>query len=401
MIIDTTAHLTYCTNIHPGESWEEVFNSLKQYTLKIRRLVQHHEKPFGIGLRLSQKSAQELLAKDHLQVFKKWLNQHQLYVFTLNGFPYGEFHATVIKDQVHTPDWTTIERLQYTKNLMKILEYLLPSNLDGGVSTSPISYKHWFLNQDQKHQAKLKACEHFTDIVLQLIEIKNTSGKTLHLDLEPEPDGFLENTEEVIEFYENYLFKYGAKIISNTINCSLNEAVVYIKNHIQICYDVCHFSLAYEAPKFVLNQLTQHGIKIGKIQISAALKCKGTEHLNDKIKSLSQFDEPTYLHQAVIQTNDNQLKHFPDLSLALKEMVANDFKEIRTHFHVPVFLATYHVLQSTQDDIITMLKLWKENKFCNHLEVETYTWDVLPQDLKTDLAQSIARELNWVKTIIE
>ncbi|WP_346882316.1 metabolite traffic protein EboE [uncultured Algibacter sp.] len=398
MLISNQAHLTYCTNIHPGETWEAVFNSLKEYTVNIKERLTPN-KPFGIGLRLSQKSASVLLQDNNLVDFKTWLDSENLYVFTINGFPYGDFHNTVIKDQVHTPDWTTKARLDYTKDLMRILAYLLPEGQEGSVSTSPISYKYWFKSETELKNVKQKACNALMQIVLQLVEIHKSTGKLLHLDLEPEPDGFLENTQEVIDFYNDFLFTEGVLLITDTLRCNVNEAKTKILNHIQVCYDVCHFALAYEAPEFVISALQNEGIKIGKIQISAAIKCKKSNvvSVNDQQSCLQQFDEPSYLHQSIVRLKDGKLLHFSDLSEGLVAMNNDDFEEIRTHFHVPIFVSDFKVLESTQDDIIDALKLWKKQKYSNHLEVETYTWSVLPDYLQTDIGSSIVRELEWVK----
>ena len=397
MIVDNQTHLTYCTNIHPGETWEDIFHNLKTYTLDVKKQMAPNT-TFGIGLRLSKQSATLLLENNNLTEFKNWLDSNNLYVFTINGFPYGEFHNTVIKDQVHTPDWTTKDRVSYTQDLMKILAFLLPDNMEGSVSTSPLSYKYWYNNQNDLDNATQKTCKALIQIVLQLVAIKNTTGKLLHLDLEPEPDGFLENTQEVIDFYNHYLLTEGATVLKTALNCSADEAKEHILNHIQVCYDVCHFALAYESPDFVISSLQQADIKIGKVQISAAIKCEKSNAISiEKQQScLRQFDEPTYLHQSVVKLNDDSLVHVSDLAEGIALMSDDNFQELRTHFHVPIFVSDFQVLKSTQNEIIQALNLWKKTKYSNHLEVETYTWGVLPDHLQTDITSSIVRELNWV-----
>lgn len=398
MIIDNQAHFTYCTNIHPGETWNDIFDSLKNHTLKIKNKLSP-KNPFGIGLRLSQKSAVTLLQGNNLSNFKGWLDKNNLYVFTMNGFPYGEFHNTIIKDQVHMPDWTTENRVNYTKDLMTILTHLLPENMEGGVSTSPLSYKYWFNSKEAINNATKKACQSLIQIVLQLVDIKANTGKILHLDLEPEPDGFLENTQEVIDFYNNYLLTEGLNTLKAKLKCSDSEAKTHILEHIQVCYDICHFALAYESPEFVISCLQKANIKIGKIQISAAIKCKKSHDISIETQQscLSQFDEPTYLHQSVVKLNNNRLVHFSDLAEGITLMNNTNFEELRTHFHVPIFIENFQVLESTQNDIIQALNLWKEIKYSTHLEVETYTWGILPEHLQTDITNSIIRELEWVK----
>ncbi|WP_299554051.1 metabolite traffic protein EboE [Seonamhaeicola sp.] len=397
MTIENQAHLTYCTNIHPGETWDEIFGNLKNHTTKIKDQLSPN-KSFGIGLRLSQKSASVLLQDNNLANFKTWLDSNGLYVFTMNGFPYGEFHNTVIKDQVHTPDWTTKERVNYTRDLMTILAYLLPENMEGSVSTSPLSYKYWFNTQDEVKNTTQKACQSLMEVVLQLVDIKKTTGKLLHLDLEPEPDGFLENTKEVLDFYNDHLLKEGLSTVQSALNCSSEIAKTHILDHIQICYDVCHFALAYERPEFVISNFQNAGINIGKVQISAAIKCKKSDTVSVSTQQsyLRQFDEPVYLHQSVVKLDDDSLVHFSDLSEGIDLMNGANFKEIRTHFHVPIFVSDFQVLESTQDEIIDALKLWKDNPYSQHLEVETYTWSILPEYLQTDITSSVIRELEWL-----
>ena len=402
MIVSEEAHLTYCTNIHPGESWEAVFESLKTYAVEIKKNMVGIA-PFGIGLRLSRKSATTLLQDNRLVEFKQWLLANNLYVFTMNGFPFGDFHDAVVKDKVHVPDWSSRRRVNYTKDLFKILSYLLPDGMEGGVSTSPLSYRLWFPKGEGVEEVKKKCTSSLVKIIIQLSEIEKQTGKFLHLDLEPEPDGFLENTEDVIQFFEDYLFKEGVEELVDPLKCSKAKAKAIILRYIQVCYDVCHFSLAYENTEYVVRKLELYGIKIGKIQISAALKCvfESEKVLKEQQACLQQFDEPNYLHQAVVKWDSSQLSHYSDLSEGIEAMNDPDFDELRTHFHVPVFVENFEVLQSTQNDIIEVLEYWKNTKYCKHFEVETYTWTILPETLQTDLTSSVVRELEWVKSRIE
>tara|TARA_B100000809_G_scaffold49995_1_gene44971 strand:- start:56 stop:1267 length:1212 start_codon:yes stop_codon:yes gene_type:complete len=402
MNVSDGAHLTYCTNIHPGESWEEVFESLKVHAVEIKKRMVGAD-PFGIGLRLSRKSAATLLEDNRLVEFKQWLLDNNLYVFTMNGFPYGDFHDAVVKDKVHSPDWRSRKRVSYTKDLFKILSYLLPDGMEGGISTSPLSYRLWFPKGEGVEEVKKKCTSSLMKIVVQLFKIEKETGKFLHLDLEPEPDGFLENTEDVIQFFEDYLFKEGVEELMDPLRCSKAKAKATILRYIQVCYDVCHFSLAYENTKDVVEKFEQKGIKIGKIQISAALKCvfESEKLLKEQQACLRKFDEPNYLHQAIVKWQSGEFSHYSDLSEGIDAMNDLDFKELRTHFHVPVFVESYEVLQSTQDDIIAALDYWKEFKYSKHLEVETYTWSILPEALQADLTSSVVRELEWVRQELE
>lgn len=396
------AHLTYCSNIHAGESWPATFENLKTYTTKVKDGLT--KDAFGIGLRLSNEASLDILKGSNMEEFKEWLENENMYVFTINGFPYGGFHNQVVKDDVHTPDWTTTDRLEYTKRLFDILSELLPDGLDGGVSTSPISYRFWHKDNSTLDAAKEKACTQLSDLINHLCEIKKNTGKSLHLDMEPEPDGILETTTEFVDFFNDYMLKNGATRIMQAQNCDLAEAHNKVREHFQLCYDVCHFAVGFEKPAEAIARIEAAEIKFGRIQISAALGSGYIKEQSQRLmakEQLKKFDEPTYLHQAVVKTKDAGLKRFPDLGVALDELDSPENEEIRTHFHVPVFTQTYGQLVSTQQDIIDTLAVWSEKNFTNHLEVETYTWDVLPENMRTDIVSSVVRELAWVKETID
>ena len=398
------AHLTYCSNIHPGESWDETFHNLKTYTTLVSKGLT--EAPFGIGLRLSHLAALELIKETQLNAFQAWLREENMYVFTINGFPYGNFHHQKVKDAVHQPDWSTSDRLAYTQRLFLILSILLPEGMDGGVSTAPISYRHWHRTEKKLDNVKSAACEHFTELICYLKKIKDETGKNLHLDLEPEPDGVIETSKEFVSFFNDYLLIKALPEISNRLGVTENEANHIIREHFQICYDVCHFAVGFEKPAEALSRIKNADINIGRIQISAAL---GSGNIRNQSEpswvptELLPFDEPTYLHQAVVKRSDGKLIRYTDLGSALSSLNANAYAydEIRTHFHVPVFTETYGKLYSTQEDIIETLRLWLKNPFTQHLEVETYTWDVLPKNMQTNRVNGIIRELNWVKNTLD
>lgn len=391
----TAGHLTYCTNIHAGENWADHFTALKLNFPEIKKQLSPNA-PMGIGLRLSNIASIEILKDNNLPEFKEWLQLNNAYVFTMNGFPYGGFHNTIVKDQVHAPDWTTNDRLDYTLRLFNILASLLPKDMEGGISTSPLSYKHWFKSDAELSRAKFEATENILRVVAELNKIKQKTGITLHLDIEPEPDGILETGKEFIEWFENNLLPQGVSFFKNELNIPAAQVENLIKDHVNLCYDVCHFAIGYEPHEAVINELAKKGIKVGKIQISAALKASFDAASRQAILTeFDKFNESTYLHQVIARLADGSLLRYPDLPEALA--ATDNAKEWRAHFHVPVFSKDFGLLQSTQSDIIKVLHIQGQTPFTNHLEVETYTWEVLPDALKIPLNQSIIRELEWVK----
>jgi hypothetical protein len=388
-------HLTYCTNIHPGEEWSKVFSNLQQYIPELKAKIAPR-KPFGIGLRLAAIAAKELLEGNTLTEFKSWLAEHDLYVFTLNGFPYGEFHGKVVKDQVYVPDWSKQERLDYTLQLTNILAELLPAEMEGSISTLPLSYKPWFKeNQISQTSVINSASLHIAEVVAEMVRIHANTGKLLHLNLEPEPDGLIENAAEVIDYFQKHLLPIGGAYLGQQLEISQKAAEALLLEHVRVCYDTCHFAIAFENPVSVFKQFQAVGIQIGKIQISAALQVdvpKDAEQRRKIKEKLLLFAESTYLHQ-VVTSDSNQ---YSDLENALPDLENTTASQWRIHFHVPIFIRDYQLLQSTQDDIITVLELLQNHHVCNHLEIETYTWDVLPGEMKLDLSASIQREYEWV-----
>ena len=396
MQISPGHHLTYCTNIHPGETWAEVQRSL-QHVLAVKRQL-GHPGPFGIGLRLSAQAAQELAGPQVKRSFREWLAENDCYVFTLNGFPYGGFHGEVVKDAVHRPDWTTRERVAYTTRLFDLLADLLPEGLtEGGISTSPLSYGPWFGENTAARQAATEAAVlNLMEVVLHLVRLKERTGKSLHLDLEPEPDGLLNDSRDLIRFYTEVVLTTGLDWLHYQLRTTRAEAEAAIREHLTYCWDICHVAVAYEQPAEVLASMRAAGIRVGKLQISAALKAQLAEDRKDICRALAPYDEPIYLHQAVMRDRAGGLTAFPDLAPALAVLEEKKYDELRTHFHVPIYTDSYGLLRSTNDAIVETLRLWKADPFTHHLEVETYTWDVLPDHQRLGLTESIVRELEWV-----
>ena len=357
------------------------------------------DQPFGIGLRLSGEESCEVLENRNLGHFKQFLDEHDLYVFTMNGFPYGPFHGQAVKANVHAPDWRDEERVRYTLRLIQILEHLLPEGMTGGISTSPLSYKAWVDGSDRTWEI---LTNNVVRVAEELYRVKER-GVLIHLDLEPEPDGLLENSAEVVTFYQEWLLDYGAMTLAKRLDIGKGEAQEVLLGHIQICFDTCHVAVAYEEPADVLARFEEVGIRVGKVQISSALEVTLPEDKavrKEVTQNLQPFAESTYLHQVVQKNEDGTLTQFPDLPDALPHIQDPDASEWHIHFHVPIFTERFGKLSSTQAGILKTFDLLKEKPFTEHLEIETYTWDVLPTKLKVDLLESIRREYTWVLGVL-
>jgi len=396
-------HLTYCSNIHPGEKWDDHFRHLKKHLPELKNRLSP-DQPFGVGLRLSAKAASALLDPDTLESFRKWLKGKDMYVFTINGFPYGSFHGESVKDKVYAPDWSSRERLEYTLNLANILSDLLPAGIEGGISTSPISYKFWKKNASGYDGIFKTSAIYLAQTAHEMSLIEELKNKEIHLDIEPEPDCLLENSLETAGYFNNHLIPAGSHYLGKTFGYSQDDAVHILKKYIRVCYDTCHFALGYEEPKDVIDRFADSGIRIGKTQVSAALKVPldtSGKSRQDIASTLQSFDEPVYLHQVIERRSDNTFQQYRDLSQALSNIDDPNAREWRIHFHVPVFADHFDNMQSTRDHIEDGLKPLMENTGCKHFEIETYTWEVLPGHLKADITDSIEREYRWTLGLID
>ena len=311
-------HLCYCTNIHPGDSWAAVNANVRKFAPALRARFAPTGK-FGLGLRLSARDARELLEGGRLDEFRSFLDAEGVYVALINGFPYGPFHGTVVKADVYAPDWREEARVRYTLDLAQVLRRLLPEGLDGGISTSPLSYKLWLMTPT--HGDWETMTHNVARVAAALAEIRRETGRFIHLDIEPEPDCLIENSGEVVEFFERWLLPVGGAYLAARLGVDLAEAQRRLRDHVQICFDCCHFAVEYEDPLAALEKIAGAGIRIGRVQLSSALRVDLPPHPEQRAAvsgRLAPFAESTYLHQ-VVEKRGGCLHHFPDLGNALSE----------------------------------------------------------------------------------
>lgn len=393
---DGLFHLTYCTNIHPAEGWEAVLANLRRYAPALKQQLSPGA-PFGLGLRLSAAEAEQLLQGDRLEELRAFLAEHGLYVAILNGYVHGAFHRRTIKADVFAPDWRDEARVRYTLQLVEILRRLLPPGLDGGISTAPLSYKRWV---DAEDPGAWESITHsLVRVAEQLVRVRQEEDRLIHLDIEPEPDGLLETSGELVDYYQRWLLPVGAPLLAERLRISVPEARASLVDHLQVCFDTCHAAVEYEDAREALERFERAGIRVGRVQISSALKVPlpGDPARRAQLaRALEPFAESSYLHQVIEQREDGTLHHYPDLGDALPLIQEPAARQWRIHFHVPVFVDRYETFGSTQAEIRPVFERLKERPFTRHLEIETYTWEVLPPALKQDLLTSIHREYRWV-----
>jgi sugar phosphate isomerase/epimerase len=385
-------HLTYCTNIHAGQSWQDIRASLDEYVPAIKSTVAQSQ-PMGIGLRLSGEAAAVARQPEALASFRDQLSVLGAYVFTINAFPFGPFHGVRVKEDVYLPDWRDRERVAFTANSAAVLAGILPDGIEGSISTVPGAFKP----NGRSSEAVAAMARNLMMAVADLVDLKRRTGKHIALALEPEPCCFLETTDESIAFFEGALLKPETlDMLGGITGVGRSEAEILLRRHLGICYDVCHGSVEYEDTVAALDRLLAAGIAIPKIQLSAAMRIPAmTKGLIDAVM---RYNDGVYLHQSIVRRGDSLSRHvdLPDAVTAFGEGQADG--EWRIHCHVPVFLADLGEISSTRSDLVATLAALRQRTRSSHLEVETYTWDVLPDNIRTgSKSADIAREIAFCR----
>jgi sugar phosphate isomerase/epimerase len=388
MIVKTGGehHLTYCLNVHPGETWEDNFDAIRRHALTVRERV-NPGRAFGLGLRLSARATDTLWGDDQrVEELLEFLAEHDLYVFTVNGFPYGDFHGTRVKERVYAPDWRSEERVTYTNRLADVLARLLPQGAPGSISSVPGSYRQW-VNDGGDVDA---ICRNLAACVRHLAALEERTGRHIALALEPEPDCLFDTTSQTVAFFTGVLPDHPA----------IRELGSGWESYLGVCLDTCHLSVVFDDPAEGLKALSRQGISIPKIQVSAALRAVTGEETAEQLRA---FAEGTYLHQVRLRDRNGIPHHYPDLTeTALARVACEDGGEVRVHVHVPLYVEASGVLGSTGNDLTPAFFRAVDACGVPHVEIETYTFGVLPEALASlPVEESIAREYEWVLERLE
>ncbi len=384
--------LTYCMNIHPTQTYAETLASLRGPVRAVKAAFSP-DTPFPIGLRFSAETARTVLAEGKTPELAATLDDLGLLPLTMNGFPYGPFHGTRVKESVYLPDWRAVERVAYTRDLITLMSALNAPETFLTISTVPGAFR------PHGTGAEAAMAANYIASVADCIRIGREKGQEIALAIEPEPFCFLETIEETITFFETHLFsRASAGDLARQTGLDLSQAEEALRRHLGLCYDVCHAAVEFEDPAQNVADLAAAGVEIHKVQLSSALRVpSGSPEMR---AALAPFNEPTYLHQ-LISKGKTGLRRFADLPEALGPDGAADGEEWRVHFHVPLFVETLARFESTQQILRDVLALHRRAPLSRHLEIETYTWDVLPDGIRAEtIEEDIVRELTWVSDLL-
>jgi sugar phosphate isomerase/epimerase len=379
--------LSYCTNVHPGRTVREVEDGLDRYTVPVMRAT---SQPLAAGLWLARSVVTELLnGGGALDNFAEGLSRRGLSCHTLNAFPFGDFHSERVKENVYLPDWTTPGRLAYTTDCAAVLARLLPPGVNGSISTMPLGFRGFHHPAEFTH-----ACaERLVECARRLAEIRERDGKLVRLAIEPEPFCVVETTPEAVDFF---------KLLWRTAD-SMGAADA-VRTHVGLCFDVCHQAVEFEDVAESIRLLDREGIRINKVHASCALQLDDPRNNAKGRAALKRYVEPRYLHQTIAALPDGRHARAVDLNESLIEAPGEEFLSAaawRVHFHVPVDAERIGPLRTTRPALKEALAAVARLDYAPHLEVETYTWGVLPGEDKPDLVTGLTRELLATRALLE
>jgi hypothetical protein len=378
--------LAYCTNVHAGANFAEMFDNLQRHATQVRKL-RRQRGAMGIGLWFSNESVIDAARHNRQQQLREWLEKNELVPFTANGFPLRDFHQPIVKHDVYRPDWTSDERREYTLAVIQVMNAITRPELEISVSTLPLGW-----NDPLADDSFLRACaDNLKTVAGVFSELEQRSGRLAYLCLEPEPGCVLDSSDDVVEFFEHWLLRD-----------SQHEAVV--RRHLRVCHDICHSAVMWEPQKTAIERFAAAGIEIGKVQISAAIEANFVglpdEQRRSLWEALKSFAEPRYLHQTTVVGGDGQVRFFEDLPLAFEAMPDPTNSRWRVHFHVPIFWDAIGPLCSTRSQIREFVRGLDSSDAPKHFEVETYAWNVLPTThAPQSLAAGIAAEMDWFEAL--
>lgn len=368
--LGAATRLGYCTNVHAGPDLDTTLANLSLHSARVRHLLGADR--LGIGLWLSAAAARQALQGDGVERLRAHLADLGLSVFTLNGFPFSDFHEPVVKHRVYEPSWSDPRRLAYTLDLITLLHAILDPGEEGSISTLPLGWPAAPCSPVDLPGAAAA----LRTVAAHLARLEADTGRLIHLDLEPEPGCILQRSADVVRFWNDHILPG---------HDAADEPA--IRRHLRVCHDVCHAAVMFEPQRDALETYRSAGIGVGKVQVSSALVTTG-----DHLDALAAFQEPRYLHQTSVR-HAGADTFYEDLPLAI---TAHPTGEWRVHFHVPIHLPSIGLLGTSQADIAEAITLAKSHG-TRHFEVETYAWTVLPPHLRpADLSGGIAHELRWL-----
>jgi hypothetical protein len=370
--------LGYCANVHPGESLSAVLHAVNHFAAGVRGELAVEQ--LALGLWLSRSALSELESTG-LGPLTAALQNAGICVGSLNGFPYGDFHAEVVKRRVYHPDLGSDARRDYLLGLARVLAAVMPSDLaEGTISTLPVGHRAEAPDASILRRAEgtsgaadsgwparaERAALQLCGLCEDLARLRDQTGRSIRICLEPEPGCWLETTRDAVAFFTEQLPRMARQ---------LGVPSALLDQHLGLCYDTCHQAVCFESARDSIAELHAAGIRIGKAQLSSAIEVADPND-PELLAALMRFDEPRFLHQVRTLREDGSLASADDLCEVAS--LPRDHAW-RVHFHVPIHRALFGRITTTRAFLAEALPALCALPQLPHLEVETYTWSVLPE----------------------
>jgi sugar phosphate isomerase/epimerase len=395
MRLSSGRHLGYCTNVHAYADLAGLVAALETGAAPLRTALVaagrlDADAPLGVGLWLPATAARQVA--DDPAPLRERLRRLRLYAFTVNAFPWGDFHGARVKDAVFRPSWAERERLDYTLAAARALAALLPDGVDGSLSTHSGGYKPWHAaDAGARARHTAAATTNLLTAADGLARLQADTGRRVVLALEPEPLSTLETTAEVVEAFATRL-----------------AASDHARAHLGLCFDACHQAVEFEDMAASLDALAAAGVPVAKLQLSSAIRVPDPAGAADL---LSAFAEDRWFHQTAVRQG-RAVRMLPDLPAALADPLSAAADEWRIHFHVPLFAGSLDGqgrLATTRPDLESLLALLARESgpaVTDHLEIETYSFGMIPRARRAELGavelgDCLRREYEWVLDHLE
>ena len=385
--------LAYCANVHPSESFGAVLAGLESVTLPLRERLAPGQ-PFGIGMYLPGAVAMQLAEgnnnrdRDYLADF---LADQGLDPFTWNAFPFGGFHGEALKEAVFLPAWSDPERVLYTAACANLATLFAGRAVeDRHLSISTHTGMH--ASQRDSHDEGL-ARQALVLMAEGLAGLEEANGWRCVLALEAEPRANCNDTAELAALLEE-------------LHARHRDEAELLRRHLGTCLDACHAAVEFEEPGAALANATVAGSPLGKLQLTSALALRDPAAHGAARERLFAMAEARYLHQVTARAPGGELARAEDLPDAERRWSASggafrEASEWRCHFHVPLDCERLGPdgLATTRDAAAAQLaaalespERWGTEEL--HVELETYTWDVLSPEARGpgELVDGLERE---------
>jgi hypothetical protein len=398
-------YLGYSTNVHRAHDLAAVRRFLRDFTIPIKERVFGKE-PAGLELHLGIGSTRELEAERARRELAELLEDAGLVLFSINAYPLLDFHARRVKEKVYQPSWAEPARAHWTSAIARVFAGLLHEEVPGSISTLGGEFRR----RTHGGATFQSLAWNYLEVIESLIDIQETIGRTIVLAVEPEPETTFETAADVIDFFQDHLLPLARERWRT--RCSRERIEADLRRFFTVNVDTCHLSVLFEDQVESLRKLEAAGLRLGKMHVTNAVALRDPYRARGGYEDLRGMDEPRYFHQFCGRDDEGAIVwrglDLDELPARLERGQHPPVVELRSHFHVPLYLKRYRRLGTTQEETAAAVREVVRRRSTRHLVLETYTWPILmgrragatPAERRERLIAGIAREFRWLLQVL-